>query len=220
MDIHNNALLELRPVYHAAPLQYLPSILASGELRSKRRVGYSMARPTARKRDIALGLGDYIHCSFERQSPIVLDKLKKGYPHVVLQFDSARLTDVDCALLPCSTKAWRSKWQCVPVSDPLDMARLMRLYSQCGRFHGMEILVKGALPLDSLVRIETSSMEEYRLVEKISQRLPLRNDVSIELVEPPPILKYAAKNLSVIAEYFELCCRVEIDLAIPILPFD
>ena len=143
-------------LYHAAPLHYLPHILSDGALYAQsvlaaRRDGPPIApRATAARRDRALGLADYVHLSLRPDTPLLADKLRRGYPHALLVFDRPSvLARPGTALVPYNAKSWHSKAAFTPVTDPADRAHLLDAHRR-GRYPSLEVLVKYGLDLAPL----------------------------------------------------------------------
>jgi hypothetical protein len=218
MDGSLTELFRDRDLYHATPLHYLPAILTSGELLSQQLVGYDMARPTARARDRRLSVDQFVHFSLARTTPLLKHKLSRGYPHAVLQINIENLDRLTLAVLPCSTKAWRSTWQCRPVFDALDIARLVRLSEAGQRFPGIEILVQDRLSLESLRQIIVSGGEEADLVRRYCNRRGLCE--SVPVVSGMDKSRTLPGHLETIRDYFELCEISGTTLQPPKLPFD
>src|SRR5579883_1492189 len=121
------ALLQGRALYHITPLHYLPSILSARALYAKSVLAATGIAPraTAKRRDRMLALSDYVHFAFTLKTPILTDKLKKGYPHAVLIFDGYTLAQMPGhALLPYNTKAWRTRAAYTLVTEDDEKARL------------------------------------------------------------------------------------------------
>ena len=141
------------PLYHAAPLHYLPHILQSGALypQSVLAARGILPRRTAARRDRMLGLQDWVHLSLTADTPLLRDKLTKGYPHALLVFPRAAVLALPhVALLPYNAKAWRSRAANQPVTDAGEMAELLRRHAETGRFPSLEVLVRYGLGLDTL----------------------------------------------------------------------
>jgi hypothetical protein len=218
METTVDKLLNGRPIFHATPIHYLPLILEARELRCQRIVGYEMARRTARRRDRQLAVDHYVHFSLKQESPLLNHKLEKGFPHAVLRFNTNSFSGIPWSILPCSTKAWRSKWQCQPVSGRAEMERILQRYDSRARFPGLEILVRGLLSLTHLAEIITFSDIEAELVRKLC--------LSIGVVSCPVTVSrsnvenYSPINIDEIREYFAVCCALREALPPPNLPFD
>ncbi|MDR3710764.1 MAG: hypothetical protein P4L33_20895 [Capsulimonadaceae bacterium] len=205
--------------YHATPLHYLPSILADGALYAK-DVMISrgiLPRSSAVRRDRMLGLGCYIHFALRLESPLLLDKLRKGYPHVVLEFDAASLVRLaGSGSIATNTKAWRSK-SCFDVSPVCETGDLKPLAH--GRLPSRELLVKYAADLDGLKKIVFTSPEERALVDELMRSL----GVAIHL--PCPTRAYAGiayrpLYMDQVTNYFRACAAAGVVLKPPDIPFD
>ena len=100
----------MRPclLYHTAPLHYLPHILESGALYAKSILAGQGIKPrrSAVRRDTMLKLTDWVHLSTRPATPLLKDKLVRGYPHVLFEFDrEAVLALPEVALLPYTSTA-------------------------------------------------------------------------------------------------------------------
>jgi hypothetical protein len=78
-------------IHHATPLQYVPLILSTQCLRSKKRlienrVSENHFRRSSARRDCAQGFGDYVHFMSVPSFPLLADKLKKSFAHVRFAF--------------------------------------------------------------------------------------------------------------------------------------
>ncbi len=174
------ALLEGRSIYHAAPLHYLPSILSAWTLMAASISGAFgiVPRKTAFRRDRMLGVNGYVHLAFDLLTPLVRDKLSRGMPHVVLEFDAelvARNNLNSCALLPCNTKAWRSKAACQPVFDYDEMCALIKRRDEFGRLPSLEFLVKDSLDLSALKTIRVSSDRDAEIASLLIAKFQIRS---------------------------------------------
>jgi hypothetical protein len=214
------SVLNGRRIFHTTPLQYLPAIFACGELRSQRILGYEYGRPTARKRDKKLEVDRYIHCSLKPSSPLLTHKSILGYPHCVLEPRTDSTGFPPIAILPCSTKGWRSKWQCQPVDDMAEMARMLRSYDDNKRFTGLEILIMDALPLRTLDRIIVQSESERALVCDLIAGVDGYRDCRVDIVSAIFGSNCAKRELKEISEYYWKCISSKSIVTPPNLPFD
>ena len=197
-----------RRVYHAAPLHYLPSILASGKLVSAQD-GQALGilpRLSAKRRDRMLGVDKYVHLAFDLMTPLLCDKLAQGMPHVALAFDAGRVyagqPDDTCALLPCNTKAFRSRAACAPEHGVSEMATLLKSREQFGRHPSLEFLVRGALPLDALIEITAFGERDAALARALLHALqPEMAALLIERYAPG----YAEVGIGQTQDYCHAC---------------
>jgi hypothetical protein len=207
-------------IYHATPLHYLPEIVSSGELRSLRLVGFGRGRPTARSRDRSLAVDDYVHFSLVPETPLLAHKRRLGYPHAVLELDIRHCPDLRFAVLSCSTKAWRSKWQCQPITERHDVERLIRLSTEGNRLRNLEFLIKHRVPLRFLRRIYVATPAERDLVLELLHEVAPNLCEGLSVVGGTPNPQYTPKNLDLIADYFRQFVAVGISPEMPQLPFD
>ena len=168
-------------LYHAAPLHYLPHIIQDNALYAQsvlasRRIA---PRATAKRRDRMLGLTDYVHLSLDAHTPLLADKIRKGYPHVLLVFDRAAVLALpQVALLPYNTKAWNTRAAYAPVTDPGDRERLLRRHQE-GRYPSLEVLVKYGLELTMLDRVVFLADRERAMTALLLKRLSLTSPASL-----------------------------------------
>jgi len=212
-------------LYHVTPLHYLPHILQSGALYAKSVLAARAIapRPTAARRDRMLGLADWVHLSLASDTPLLRDKLRLGYPHALLVFErEAVLTLPQVALLPCNTKAWRSRAACQPVVDEAEKAALLRRHADTGRFPSLEVLVHYGLDLTHLVQVAFVTDEECAWVADLLHTLALPSPAP--LVTAPQLFPgaeaYTATTGESITAYFAACRTAGLLLPPPAIPFD
>lgn len=210
-----------RRAYHAAPLHYLPSILCDGALYAKDVLAARGIAPraSAHRRDRMLGLGSYIHFSLCLDTPLLRDKLSRGYPHVVLAFDAAALAALPgSALLRGNTKAWRSRADLAPVDagDCDAAARLLALDSK-NEAPRVELLVKYAVDLEHMGEIILFSEKECTLVKGFIAASGVR-EAAVVVRYGPVACKPA--HMGVIDDYFALCTSLRTALKPPNLAYD
>ena len=212
-------------LYHAAPLHYLPSILRDGALYAQSVLaGRGIApRATAARRDRMLGLADYVHLSLNSRTPLLADKLRRGYPHVLFVFEAAPVQALpETCLLPFNAKAWRSRAAFAPVTDPLERAALLRRHAGMGRCPSLEVLVKYGLDLTHAQEIAFLTDAEHSLAADLVAALGL--PVTAPLTTHPTLFPrcdlYAPATREAIADYFACCAAARAVLPPPPLPFD
>lgn len=211
-------------LYHAAPLHYLPQIVADGALYAQSVLAARDIRPraTAMRRDRMLGLTDYVHLSFAAHTPLLADKVAKGYPHVLLVFDRAPILALpETALLPFNAKAWRTRAVCQPVTDADGKAHLLHLHAETHRFPSLEALVKYGLDFSALVQIACLTEAERALLLDLFGALAL----PAPPLETMPSLfpgheAYRPTTLPSVAAYFDACRQAGAVLPPPSIPFD
>ncbi len=214
------SILGSRIIYHATPLHYLPSILSAGELLSQRIVGYDKGRPTARRRDRALQVDQYVHFSLTAITPLLLQKLQYGYPHVVFEISPDDLGVDGLSILPCSTKAWRAKWQCQPVTESSDIVGILNGYDTGHRFQGLEVLVKDRLLLPEPTTIITHSEYERSLAKELCNSFRRNCNDIVRMEKLGSSNETSTSHLETITDYFNVCNALERCLPPPKLPFD
>lgn len=217
--------LSLAPaLYHVTPLHYLPHIFGCGALYAKSVLAAQniLPRAGAVRRDRMLGLTDWVHLSLYPNTPLLRDKLTKGYPHALLVFDrEAVLALPHVALLPYNTKAWRTRAACQPLTDAGEKAALLRCHTETGRYPSLEVLVHYGLALAHLVQVRLVTDEERGWVEallaalKLTSPAPLVTDASLL---PPG--GYRPTTGGAVAAYFATCLKAGALLPPPAIPFD
>ena len=212
-------------LYHATPLHYLPHVLQSGALYPKSVLAARgiAPRPTALRRDRMLGLADWVHLSLRPDTPLLRDKLARGYPHALLVFDRAAVLALpQVALLPFNTKAWRSRAACAPVTDPAEQTDLLRRHADTGRFPSLEVLVRYGLDLAPLVRVAFVSEEERAWVADLAAdlALPAPAPLAADAALFPIGNEYRATTGDALAAYFAACRAARAPLPPPAIPFD
>ena len=170
-----------------------------------------------------LGLADYVHLSLTPHTPLLADKLRRGYPHALLVFDAEAVQALPgTALLPYNAKAWRSRAAFAPVTDPAERAALMRRHAETGRCPSLEVLVKYGLALDHARLVAFLTDEERRLVADVVSALSL--PVPAPLTTDPSLFPgcdaYTPVTLGAIADYCAHCAGAADLLPPPNLPFD
>ena len=210
-------------LYHATPLQYLPHLVQSGALYPKSVLATRGIRPrqTAVRRDRMLGLADWVHLSLRPDTPLLRDKLSRGYPHALLVFDrDALLALPEVALLPYNTKAWRSRAACQPITDPAEKTELLRRHQETGHFPSLEVLVHYGLDLALLTQIAFVSEEERLWVSELLAALALTAPLVIAPELFPAVADYRPVTRDAILAYFTACRAAGKLLPPPLIPFD
>ena len=212
-------------LYHAAPLHYLPCILRDGALYAQSVLAPQGVAPraTAARRDRMLGLADYVHLSLTPQTPLLADKLRRGYPHALLVFDAEAVQALpQTALLPYNPKSWRGRAAFGPITDPPERAALLRRHAAKGRCPSLEVLVKYGLALTHTQEIAFLTDAERDLTADLAARLALAAPAPLK--SSPALFPlhgaYAPVTGPLIADYFTRCAEAGEVLPPPPLPFD
>lgn len=213
-------------LWHAVPLHYAPHLFATGALFSKDRLKAAglpiQPRPSAWRRDTRLGLSGYVHLSLSPRTPLLADKRRKGYPHVLLAFEAAGVLALPgTALLAYNTKAWRHRDDFAPVTNADEKAALLETWRR-GRHPSLEVLVPGALPLaGNAAALHTASAVEADWLRAF------RDEAAFGLAAEPPISVSPGlfppgpePDLSAHADYLRACRAAGVLLAPFDLPFD
>jgi hypothetical protein len=209
-------------LYHAAPLHYLPRIVRDGALYAGSVVAARGIAPraTARRRDRMLGLADYVHLAPTSRTPLLADKLRRGYPHGLLVFSTSVLDLPGAALLPYNAKSWHTRAALCPVTDPSERAALWRRHADTGRFPSLEILIKYGLSLGHLEKIALLTAQEHRLLAETLEALTLSAPLVMDPALFPPCAPYRPMTDDVVAAYFAACRAAGDVLPPPPIPFD
>lgn len=137
-------------LYHVVPLHYTPYLLASGTLFSqaelRQRFPAIVPRATATRRDRKLHLDQYIHLSPKPMTPLLKDKLQRGYPHVLITFSPTLLKLSNTALVRYNPKSWRHREDFQPVTEEEAKKATWEQW-QKGKYPSLEVVVRDALPL-------------------------------------------------------------------------
>ena len=157
--------------WHAAPLHYVPYLLHTGTLHAQTRLAALSLpiapRPTATRRDRKLGLDKFVHFSFAAHTPLLRDKHRRGYPHVLLRFD-AHIADLPGAGFVCyNAKAWRHRDTFIPITNPDEKAAFLRERQESRRFPSAELLVPGVALAPFCVGLHTDTNESAAWIEEI-----------------------------------------------------
>jgi len=102
-------ILAGRSLYHVTPLHYFPSILADRALlcQSVLAARGISSRPSVRGRDRMVGLADFVHFSLSANTPLLIDKLRKGYAHVCMEFDAQAVVSLPMTgVVKYNAKSW------------------------------------------------------------------------------------------------------------------
>ena len=195
-------------LYHATPIHYLPTVLAEGALLAKSVLAARGISPraTALRRDRMLDLADFVHFSFDIATPLLRDKLGKGFPHALLVFEGASLAALPHhALLPYNTKAWRTRAAYRPIEEPVEKMAALRRHVCRRELPSLEFVVKYAVALDMAVETVFVTVEEMEWVAALCKaiRLPMpragRLDPSLAPAGYRPVTSGA------ILAYFSAC---------------
>ena len=212
-------------LYHAAPLQYVPLILSREALFAKSVLAAEGIAPRAGavRRDRSLGLANWVHLALRPDTPLLRDKLVKGYPHALFVFDREAVLGLpEVALLPYNTKAWRSRSAYLPITDPQEKSDLLKEQAETKHFPSLEVLVHYGLSLSLAKYIAFVSDTECSLVANtlalcaISYSTPMVIDCSLF----PLPEQYLAITEMAISDYFSACQRAGKLLSPPAIPFD
>lgn len=210
-------------LWHTTPLHYLPYLLHTGAILSAAQLAAGKhpirPRPTAIARKTKLGLANYIHLSPKTATPLLSDKLRKGYPHALIAFDRIQVSALPgTALLKFNTKRWAHRDDFVPVTDDTEKQIIWEEYAR-GKYPSLEILVADRLEMSLATGLYFANEEEAEIVESIVTRFSLRAPpIQIACTYFSP--DHYSEHLTNIQEYFNDCCVQDAVLPPPDLPFD
>ena len=209
--------------WHTTPVHYVPYLLATGCLYSQDELRTQnlpiRPRRTAERRDRKLKLSRFVHLSFTPRTPLLADKLTKGYPHVLLAFDAALAVSPDAALMPYNAKSWRHREDFAPVYDSEAKAALIASWRK-GSYPSAELLIETALPLHPHgVSLHLASVEEAAWLSDLMAALKLTVPLPVS-VSPEIFPQGQPLDLSPHRAYAEQCQEAMRLLSPPDLPFD
>ena len=196
-------------LYHTAPLHYLPHILQSGALYANSILAGQGIKPrrSAVRRDTMLGLTDWVHLAMRPDTPLLRDKLARGYPHVLLEFDRAAILALpEVALLPYNTKAWQTRSAYVPVTDAAEKAALLRRHDESHLFPSLEVLVHYGLDFAHLQKISFAADDEYQWACELFAALRLQFSVPLA-PEPALAALYQPGETRLLTRDYLVACR-------------
>lgn len=212
-------------LYHAAPLHYVPAILASGALLPVADLIARgiLPRATAARRDRKLGLQAYAHLSPKSRTPLLADKLRKGYPHALFVFDGpGALALPGAAAVPYNPKSWRHREDFAPVPDPVERAALLTAHAS-GRYPSLEIVVPGPVPLSLALHLAFVAPAELQAIRDVIAAAGIESAVSMTIAPdlfPQPAEPYRPVTLDEIEAYFAACRAARRLLPAPKIAFD
>ncbi len=170
-----------------------------------------------------LGLADWVHLSLRPDTPLLRDKLGRGYPHVLFVFRRAEVLSLpEVALLPYNTKAWRSRAVFTPVTDPLEKAALLKRRLETKRFPSLEVLVHYGLSLTLLAGVAFATDPEQAVTAETLNAISL---ICPSPMQTDPVLfplpeQYTPSTGGAVQEYFAACREARAVLPPPLIPFD
>jgi len=194
--------------WHTTPLQFLPEILTEGALRAS-----AHPRPTALSRRRKLGLESYVHLSFSSQTPLLADKLPRGYPHALLAFSPEISQLTGAAYLKYNTKRWAHREEFIPITDPTEKQAFL-IEWRTGRYPSAELLIPEQLLLTHAAALVFASQAEADWLTSLSLPTPPIT-IAPERFPSGPI-----PDLTLLWEWRESCERAGALLPPPDLPFD
>jgi len=221
----------LDQLYHAIPLHYLPSLFAAGALYAQSVLASPGSAPgvprgirprsSATRRDRMLGLDHFVHLSPAAKSPLLADKLRRGYPHALLVFEAGPILGMpEVALLPYNTKAWRTRACFTPVTEAVERAALLRRYTEACRLPSLEILVKYGLPLTHLTAVAFIDDGERETCERAARGTAYGSLFATAPSLFPASAGYSPAGWETIAAYFDRCRLTDVNMSPPAIPFD
>lgn len=175
-------------------------------------------RSTAQARDRSLGLANYVHLAMKMHTPLLQDKLKKGFAHAVLVMDGAGVFSVPgVGLLTQNTKAWRERAAYNPLTEPGEISALLKQW-QYGRRRGLEVLVPYGLSLQHVVEIAFFQAEHRDILSRYISTAHSGKSWKLTL-ESGPTDDAAPLNAELV-QYLEDCLSLGSAPQPPHIPFD
>ena len=162
--------------WHTMPLHYVPYLLHTGALVAQSQFAARrlpiLPRPTAARRDRKLGLEKYVHFSFTPRTPLLADKQKKGYPHVLLEWNAQISELPGAAFSRYNAKKWTHRDDFTPLANPDEKAAFLQERTQTGKFPSAELLIPDAVPLAPLcVALHTENNEMAAWIGEIREAI-------------------------------------------------
>ena len=218
-------------VFHVAPLHYLPAIVASGEVGSKKRLKASGLadqhfRRTSRQRDKSSGFSGVVHLMSVPTFPLLKEKLRRSLPHVRIEIPTSELPD---DLLLCRYNIAKHRMapgtfregpsfgylrepMTVPVASGPEEARSL-LQARNGEW--VEVLVRDRLLLGSMT-IACFSSDERSAANALLDRLGVVAEVVVDTS-----LAYSSASDNKALSFVRSVAEGECDpLPVPDLEFD
>jgi len=198
----------------------LPRILDDGALYPKSVLHERGIAPrsTAQARDRSLGLENYVHLAMKMHTPLLQDKLTKGFAHAVLVMDGNGVFSVPgVGLLAQNTKAWRERAAYDPLTEPGEMAAILKQWHY-GRRRGLEVLVPYGLSLQHLVEIAFFDQEHKNIVSRYISTVHSSENWKLT-VEPGAAADEAFLSTELV-KYMEDCLSAGSALPPPHITFD
>ena len=179
-------------------------------------------RSTAMRRDKMLSLMDWVHLATRPDTPLLRDKLARGYPHALLVFDRAAVLALPhVALLPYNTKAWRSRSAYVPVIDAAEKTGMLRRHDQAQQYPSLEVLVQYGLDLTHLQKVVFADAEECGWVSGLMTALEWRSSVQLEVEAGlTPLYAVGGDTRKATQDYLTVCRAIKELLPPPEIKFD
>jgi hypothetical protein len=208
--------------WHTTPLHYAPYLLMTGQIFSQRQL-QSLSLPitprrTAARRDRKLGLDNFVHLSLTSVTPLLRDKLRKGYPHVLLAFDPVVFDLPGAAFCRYNAKSWGHRERFIPVTDPAEKAEILTAHAN-GRYPSLELILPERLPLFPYARcLYVASQKDADFLYSLHSLLPVPGiSLKVSAEHFPQTCEY---NRSPLEQYASSCRTAGVILAPPALPFD
>ena len=168
-----------------------------------------------------LGLSDWLHLSTRPDTPLLRDKLSRGYPHALLVFDRAAVLALpDVALLPYNTKAWRTRAVYQPVTDAAEKAEMLRCHDRRLRYPSLEVLVHYGLDFTHLQKIVFAADDESEWITELVTELAWEATVRLEVDPALGALYEPGETRQLTCDYFTACRVARQVLPPPAIVFD
>jgi hypothetical protein len=178
-------------LFHATPIHLLGLVAKEQALLSKAQLqqeglGATYFRSTSRNRNFRLGFSNMVHLFQKPNAPLLLDKLRKGYPHVELAIPDKGLEEGDyfvCWFNIAKNRVpdwqWHDKqsptrgyirppFRIPVVSTPEEKRAMLGTY---GASRHLEVLVNDRLELPEETTVTAFDVEEAKTIRHVLETL-------------------------------------------------
>lgn len=168
---------------------------------------------------MALGLGEYVHFSLRSDTPLLIDKLKKGYAHAVIVLDADPIIEqYGTTVLRFNTKSWRTRAALRCEQDRASIKRIITLSQDKRRWPSAEVLARYGVSLGSNARVLCMSEAERLAVREVLDSVSPDYRIECETIVSAP--EYEPTTFKLIQNYFAQCSVAGTVVPPPMIPFD
>lgn len=209
-------------VSHYTPLHYLPFIVRTRSLMSKRSLrenGYAPShfRSSSHRQDVDRGFDDYVHLTLEQEPNILKAKLAAGFPHIAFCVSAAFVDTVETSLCRSNVAKTRNLRRDgmpgYPANDrngqyygehQIPIARSARekvamLTHPQNKQTMIEVLVHGALTLPGSTKLVCYSAEDAAIVSDVLSQLLCGWHMEVD--PAPPFYPRSAIHVRAVADF-------------------